>query len=165
MESKKINELPTPFIGVCLFLYGFTYLLVSIYFRSKFSTTLLIMSLIVALAVAVPLGVSIYFGKKWLNSENPRKIFYKMPLSSIIPSILFSILIEAYLIFFPDAQSHPPLSVLWPFISLVYILCITVISLIFSGYLYKLKFSENRSLLKWIAIILLLIPYIMTIFA
>lgn len=154
------------FIGGCLFLYCLIFLLVPVFFGFQFSTkpisantfSSLIAVLIISLAIAVPLGISIYFGKKWLGSENPKKIFYKMPLSSIVPSVIFSFFIEGYLIFYVQG-GHPPAVVMWPLFFWVYVLVIIVVSLIFAVYFYKYKFSENHLPLKWTATILALLPY------
>lgn len=115
-------------------------------------------------AISIPLGVSLYIGKKWLNSPTPKKIFYKMPLTTIIPSIAFAFLIWFYIIAslttggYHGGDQSGFLIILWPLYSVLYIVPIAIISLVFALYLYFYNKEENRKFFKPLAIVLAALP-------
>ena len=155
------------FIGIGFFLYCFIFLLVPTFFGFEFSLNniseqtfvFLTGSLLVSLSISVPLGISIYFGKKWLNSETPNKIFYKMPLSTILPTIISSIILGIYIGFaFPGG--HPPAIFIWPIYALGYILGITLFSFFLALYLRHYQVVQNKLVWKWAITIIALIPYV-----
>lgn len=154
------------FIGTFLFLYCFILLsMFSKYLFATKSTSPLSFfgSTIIGLSITIPLMISIYSGKKWLNTETPKKLFSKMPVSTIIPSIIFSVILGVYLSFlFPGGQ--PPIIAFWiPLGAPVYISGIILLSLIFGVYLYNYKLQQNKTILKYIAIFVLFAIYILSI--
>lgn len=154
------------FIGTVLFLYCFA--LLSMFSRYLFSAKSIsplsfFGSTIMGLSITIPLMISVYSGKKWLNTETPKKLFSKMPISTIIPSIIFSVILGVYLSFlFPGGQ--PPIIAFWiPLGAPTYILGIALISLVFGAYLYNYKFQQNKTKLKYIAIFVSFAIYIFSV--
>ncbi|MEK6919317.1 MAG: hypothetical protein AABW73_04765 [Nanoarchaeota archaeon] len=142
--------------AVCVFFYGF--ILAAILSWGQPQITNIIGSII----VATTLGFSIYSGKKWLSNQNPTKIFYKMPLASLYTSVIISALIEVYImiwVFITNPGESGMAIIFWPIYSLAYIIGSMVASLIIATYLYAYKFWGKKTLLKWVAIILLALPY------
>ena len=164
--SQGNIKLESFFISIGFFLYCFIFLLVPTFFGFQFSLNvsertfiLLIGSLLVSLAISVPLGTSIYFGKKWLSSPTPNKVFYKMPLSVILPTIIFSIILGIYIgVAFPGG--HPPAIFIWPIYAMGYILGIALLSFILALYLRHYRVAQHKLVWKWILTIIALIPYV-----
>lgn len=166
MPTNEKNIKKESFIfGICIFLYFFIIALILLgrYQPVSSYAQLLIGSLI----VAITLGVTIYFGKKCLLSREVSKIFYKMPLAALITSVIISVLIEIYYFLYISINNIGGdaglATIYWPFYSLFYIGGALIVSLILTTYLYAYNSWGKKTLLKWIAIILLALPYLAVI--
>jgi hypothetical protein len=152
------------FIGIAIFLYCFIpisgkYLFAFIFHLYSVDATMLLQGILIAFLVAFPLGISIYFGKKILNSENPKKIFPIMLIRSSIFTVALAVMLETIITF--NGLFNSMASLLLLEYSLIYISFIFILTLILAFHLYYYKFSQNRLMLKWLGIILLIIPYML----
>lgn len=156
------------FIGTGIFLYCFIFLLVPVFFGFEFyvktinyqTFVYLLGALLLSLAISVPLGRAIYFGKKWLNSDTPDKIFLKMPKSTLLPAVLFSV-VSAFYIGWAFPGGDMPAVIGWPIFAVGYMLGIAVLSFILATYLYLYQTSQNKLLWKWALTIIALAPYVL----
>ena len=154
------------FLGTFLFTYMFILIGLMLSLNRLKLISAWVDALAYSLSVAVPITVSIYFCKKWLNSPTPKKAFFKSPLSTIFPSLLFVILIEVYLQLYASINHLTGESGLiglgWLLLSPIYALGIFLISLLLTSYLYYYSKREKRTLLRLIMVLLLCIPYLST---
>lgn len=157
------------FISTGIFLYFFLFLLVPVFFKFQYylkpinqeTFEILVLAIAASLAIAVPLGISTYIGKKWLNSEAPNKMTSKMLLSSLVSSLLVSVVLGVIFIFVDTTNtgSEAGIFMYWLFSFWMYVLAILFLTLIYSNHLYSYKTSQNHEVIKWIVTILALLPY------
>src|SRR3989338_11176494 len=162
------------FLGTFLFIYllvligiwlliGFMF---SVNYKNLMSIWTYLQMLIYSVSVTVPIAISIYFSKKWINSQTPKKAFLKSPLSTIIPSIFFVIFITFFLSIYAGVNltgESRLLPLVWLFISPAYIIGIALTSLLLTSYIYHYRQQKNRMVLRLIMVFLLCAPYLITL--
>lgn len=165
------------FIGFGIFLYCFVFLSapalhnlfnywLAMRSLNDFALISLFDALLISLLISIPSGIAIFFGKKCLNTANPKTIFYKMPLSALLSSIILYILIGAFVVVICANLDlrHPfedySVRVFWPLIFIGCVIGICILNLVFAFYLYYYRVTQNKLLWKWIITIILLAPYV-----
>jgi len=155
------------FASFCIFLYLLTILVLVIILETlsarvgewTFSWLEILpylASILVAIfMIVVPVSVSIHAGRKALESGFPKTIFRVMPLNLAWSAAIFYVLVEIVALL---AESE--LAAYWIFYGLEYLLGGVLLSIVLALYLYLYKFSQYRSLLQWIAILLALLPVV-----
>ena len=143
------------FLSTLLFFYFL--ILINIINLSFYAFGNMIRIIIISIGLTLPIGFSIFSGKKYLNSS-PSKIIYKMPISALATSFILSIILEIYFIII-KAES----AVFWLLNSLYYIIGITAFSFLLSIGLYQFNKTKNK-ILKYFLYFLLILPYVFVIF-
>lgn len=158
------------FLGIALFLYALVSAFLG-FFISSFGFTIVdkvvtspqswLTLVVFSLAVSIPLAFSFYIGKKTLNSPSPTRVFYKMPLVTLIPSLILG---TAVGISFGWTAFLSALVWLTGFFWIIeYMVCISIISFIFAIHLYLYSKIERRKYLRPLAIIVGILPITMII--
>ena len=106
--------------------------------------------------VFIPIVFSYIITKKDFTSENPKRIFWRMPSVTALLAILLIIIGEIIFYSFGGTIHGEPIELIW----IYYFPIVILIGLFLVIYLYFLKFSKRRMLIISIGMIILLIPFV-----
>lgn len=117
---------------------------------------IIMLSFIVSVAILIPLLKGVGGGRKYLISQTPKAVFYKIPLGTLVPTILISVIIEGLFLLeefvvkpsylndsYPGSHGISG-SVAWPFLSLFYIAGVFITCLIISIFMYFLQKAKYK---------------------
>ncbi len=151
------------FIGMAIFLYCFVFLATPLmvgyeYIVKPLDPKLFWVAFFISLSVAVPLACAIYVAKKSFLANEVRRALYRAPLTSLIPAIMFSLLLWPVMSIFEGG--HPPLIAFYPIVAPLYVASIVLLGFLSGAFLYAISFSTKKQMWNWIATIVLLLPYL-----